>query len=707
MAAAIYALNLLLLLSCLADARPVGPERRFSFMLLRLIACIPLLAGQYALFYFQYPVPVTVPLFFSEIVFSFLLLLLSIRLRQLLHPEDPPARVRQWLLGGLAAVIAAVGALWLWTPPNHELGTDALVLPHFGQLYVACLFALLADLMAAWRLEIFWRRIGARERWPYKYVVIALFLVLNSQAWSLSYRLTYLRVAGDHLLLLALLFGIAWLTIVHAVTRHRLLNRKIFISRQVLYSALTPLVFAVYLLLVGTVSLVIRTFGWSLPFVLQWLLIVMGLLALVVLAFSSSVRTRIKYYISTHFYLNKYEYRDEWLAFSELLQGKLTETEVAEALRRILYESLYTRTILLWLAEDRGGFRLLPEPGATTPLADASLAPDDPLVRSLQTVPYIYVKAAAIDPEVQRLIDQRRTFLEATGLVLIFPLVIGTQCMGLIGLGPEYTGGLYGRDDFDLLAALGSQAAWALLAVRSAESLAQAREQSAWDTLSAFVLHDIKNAATMLGLVRQNAPEHIHNPEFQQDMLASIDDALKRMNKVRTRLKTLKGEIVPVLEPLALAPFLNEAIRKLSKKLPRLAAALACPDAMTIQTDPDFLTQILENLLLNALEAGGTISDELIKVKIYVAPRAPHEIEISITDNGPGIPSELLPDRLFEPFATTKERGSGIGLWQVKQMVELLGGTITASNAGSEGGGCFQLYLPMEGSPMNSLSSSP
>ncbi|MBI5894681.1 MAG: PEP-CTERM sorting domain-containing protein [Desulfobacterales bacterium] len=252
------------------------------------------------------------------------------------------------------------------------------------------------------------------------------------------------------------------------------------------------------------------------------------------------------------------------------------------------------------------------------------------------------------------MIDQKRAFIEATGLVLVYPLIIGTQCMGLIGLGPEYTGGTYGRDDFDLLAALGSQTAWALLAVRNAEHLAHVREQSAWDTLSAFVLHDIKNAATMLGLVRQNAPEHIQDPEFQQDMLISIDDALKRMDKVQTRLKTLKGEIAPVLGPLALGPFLDATIQKLSKKLPRLSVALVCPNPVTIQTDPDFLTQILENLLLNALEAGSGG----IKVKMCVSPQAMHDIEISITDNGPGIPSELLPDRLFEPFATTKERPS-------------------------------------------------
>jgi hypothetical protein len=86
MAAAVYALNLLLLLSCLADERPIGAERRFSFILLRLIIGIPLLAGQYALHYFPPSPEMGAPLFFSENVFGLLLLLMKFRLRPLLFP---------------------------------------------------------------------------------------------------------------------------------------------------------------------------------------------------------------------------------------------------------------------------------------------------------------------------------------------------------------------------------------------------------------------------------------------------------------------------------------------------------------------------------------------------------------------------------------------------------------------------------------------
>ena len=186
--------------------------------------------------------------------------------------------------------------------------------------------------------------------------------------------------------------------------------------------------------------------------------------------------------------------------------------------------------------------------------------------------------------------------------------------MGLIGLGPEYTGGRYGHDDFDLLTALGSQAASAILAARTAEKLAQVRETFAWDTLSAFVLHDIKNAATMLNLVNQNAPAHIHKPAFQQDMLSAVDDALKRMNKVQERLITLKGETTPSIEAVEIGPFVQDCCKQLARKLPDLTIDVQCRQNLTVQTDSDIITQILENLMLNALESGGAGTQVRVQV---------------------------------------------------------------------------------------------
>jgi signal transduction histidine kinase len=263
----------------------------------------------------------------------------------------------------------------------------------------------------------------------------------------------------------------------------------------------------------------------------------------------------------------------------------------------------------------------------------------------------------------------------------------------LIGLGPEFTGGRYDHDDFDLLTALGTQTASALLAVRMADKLAHARERQAWDKLSAFVLHDVKNAATMLSLARENAPDHIQDPEFQQDLLEAVDDALRRMDRVYERLSMLKGEFPPVWQDLELSRFLKNGCRLLGKKLGAMKIALDCRTGIQAHTDPIFLSRILENLLLNALESGG--DGTVVRIKVSNDDDQGQTV-IEITDNGPGIPEHLLPNELFEPFKTTKPKGTGIGLWQVERLVTSLKGSIAAENA-AEGGARFVLRLPLVG----------
>ena len=560
MAVLVYALGLALIFSCFLDVRVKEPERRFSFGLVRVLLLLPFLAGVYVYVALDLQILVVAPLFFSENVFSLIWLFMAYGLYHATFPAA--ARSNLILLSSVAAglAVAGVGGYWLFNPPEAITFENVILFPRYGQLYLSSLFLLAAVFFMVWRLEMFWRALPQKEGWQYRYLVIGFFLVCGSLFWGASYRLLYRRLDGDQLLLLAVLLLIAWFFILYAVVRHRLLNRKLFVSRKVVYTSLAPAAFAGYLILLGFASLLMRAFGWSLPYIFQWLLIVIGLLFVIVLVFSGKVRSQVKYFISTHFYVNKYEYRDEWLAFSNLLQGTLTEREVAEALHRILSESLYTRQIMIWVGDMQDGFRLIDGDKDHDRSADAVIAADDPLVLYLQNEPYFYLEMPGNAQAWQRVISEKRDFFRTSGLVLVVPLTIGGQCVGLVGLGSEYTGGRYGRDDFDLLTALGSQAASAILAARTAEKLAQARETSAWDTLSAFVLHDIKNAATILSLVKENAPAHIHKPEFQQDLLASVDDALKRMHKVQERLYTLKGEKTPVIKAVEIGQFVRRLL---------------------------------------------------------------------------------------------------------------------------------------------------
>ena len=690
-----YALNLLLLFSCLLVFRLKTGERRFSLSLVQALLGLLLLAGEY-IYLAYHPEPYVVPVvLFSESVFALIWFNMAHRLRRATVATAHESRLSSYIEIFIGTVVVGLACYCLACRPVVQVANEILTFDLYGPVYFYSIFILIAMLFGAWRLEQFWRALTPAHRWEYKFLIVGSFLVCGTLCWATSFRLTYLRFIPDHLFLLAALLLLAWSLMVYAVARHRLLNRKMFVSRKVVYSFVAPSIFAVYLFALGIVTLVMRTFGLPLPFVLRWLFLALGLVALGIFICSGKLRRRVHFFISTHFYVNKYEYRDEWLALSLQLQGALTEADVVKALRQVLAESLYTTNLIIWLGDTEHGYRpVFPHKNPNGKANENALAPDDPLIQFLKAHYYFYLEDKEPDKVWKEIVVKKKAFLDNLNLVLLTPLFIGDQLVGLIGIGPEFTGGQYGQDDFDLLTALGTQAASTLLAVRMAEKLAHAREQEAWDRLSAFVLHDVKNAATMLSLVRDNAPDHIHDPEFQQDMLEAVDDALKRMAKVQNRLRTLKGESTPIWKELELCGFLKDRCQQLGKKLGTLKISPDCRGEIQIHTDPELLFSILENLLLNVLESGG----DGMKVQIRASKDDDHgQAIIEIIDNGPGIPEELLPDALFEPFKTSKPKGSGIGLWQVRRLVASLKGSISAENV-AEGGARFVVRLPLSAS---------
>ena len=515
--------------------------------------------------------------------------------------------------------------------------------------------------------------------------------------------MTFLRLLPHHLLLLALLLSASCAMILYAILCHRLLNRKIFISRKIVYSFTIPALLASYLMGLGLVTIVMRWFGVELSFLLKWMLICLGMVGVGMVLLSREMRRKIQYFISTHFYVNKYEYRDEWLAFSRYLQDATTEQDVIMALEAILEDSLYTKRICIWSGSEDSGLNLAISSirdfaGQGAEFPGLSIPPGHPLIRQIRPQnsetepPYIIITSKDQDLMVHGAVrpdEKTENLMKELGLVLLYPITLGGSLLGMIGLGAEYTGGSYGQDDLDLLKALSTQTASAILVARASLKLVETRQRLAWERLSAFVLHDIKNAASMLSLLRENAHDHLDDPEFQKDMLEAVDDALRRMRRVENRLKPLKGDIEPVMKNIDLEQFLREVIHCMEKKLSRMKIVTKFGEKITITSDEALLSSILENILLNALEAGGTMVD--IRV---TRDDDTGEALIEVTDNGPGIDEDLLPHVLFEPFRSSKEGGSGIGLWQVKKFVTSIGGSISAENRPGNGAR-FVIRLPL------------
>lgn len=656
------------------------PEKRFSHSLIQALLVLILLSAEYAFLAYYWTETFVRLVLASEVLFAFIWFFMAFYLRNAIVANTGKRLTRVRTSQFVGAVITAAVCYAVFQYAEIEQFAGEIAFYTYGYVYFSAVFILAVTLYISWRFEQFWRRLNGAQRWEYKFFIIGAYIVCGSIAWIMSYRLTYLAMAAKHLHLLAVLLVSGAASMFYAIVQHRLLNRKIFVSRKVIYSFVVPSFLAAYLLGFGIVTLVMRTFGLEISFVLKWLFLILGSVGVAAFGLSGKIRSRIHFFISTHFYINKYEYRDEWLALSQQLQGALTEIEVVQALRKVLSTSLYTTRIFIWLGDETKGYRLISSPENPGEKKESFLKGDDPLINYISVYPYFHREEKNRDSFWKNVMNTKEQFFSSLNLILIAPISIGNQLPGLIGLGPEYTGGHYGYDDFDLLTALGSQTASAILAVQMAEQLAGAREQQAWDRLSAFVLHDIKNAATMLSLLQENAKEHIHEPEFQQDMLESVGDALRRMARVEERLDALKDEIIVVLEDIDLETFLEAICRKLQSKLVTMNLTLDIREKISIIGDKNLLSSIFENLLLNAFQA----KEEGLEVRIVVEKENDTAI-ITVSDNGPGIAEELLPDGLFEPFRTSKKGGTGIGLWQVKKMVEKLDMTISAKNLKPDG----------------------
>jgi len=218
----------------------------------------------------------------------------------------------------------------------------------------------------------------------------------------------------------------------------------------------------------------------------------------------------------------------------------------------------------------------------------------------------------------------------------------------------------------------------------------RADQLAAVGQLAAGVAHELRNPLTSIKLLVQAAQED--GGDVATEDLRVIEGEVRRMERsLNTFLEFARP---PKLrrERVALGPLVADVLGLLRVRAERQRVELAVemPGDMSATADPEQLRQVLVNLGFNALDAlpnGGSLR---------VAVRAePNRVALAVTDSGPGIAAEMLP-RLFQPFASGKETGLGLGLVISRRIVEDHGGTLTAINRPG-GGAEFVVRLPVEG----------
>ena len=207
----------------------------------------------------------------------------------------------------------------------------------------------------------------------------------------------------------------------------------------------------------------------------------------------------------------------------------------------------------------------------------------------------------------------------------------------------------------------------------------EANEIESWQKLIKVMGHEIMNSITpIISLSETLSTREVEYSRMQQGMQV-IHKRSKGLLEFVENYRRITRIPAPVKEKVTLAELFNG----IAELIPNDYISFAQPATqISIKADRTQIEQVLINIIKNAIEACAEVPSPQIQVKSSVSETG--TVSITVSDNGPGILPNVL-DKIFIPFFTTKENGSGIGLSLCKQIMHLHGGNITARSTPEQG----------------------
>ena len=602
---------------------------------------------------------------------------------------DAREELRRWrwplaVIGSLALILLAAAAVRPLISLPSLLPGEVLPLTGYGK--GLAIFALLATVFVLFQLEFTLRHSQGIARRQIKYFVLGVFGIFGFRIFVLSDTLLANALHPDYLPAqsVAVLLGSG--LIGFSLVRHRLLEVNVFVSRHVVYHSLTVGAVGTYLIAMGVAGWVMRLLDITLDLFLISLVTFVTAMALMIGLLSESVRLRVKRTVARHFYRHKYDYRREWTEFTRKLTSVVSAEAIASRIVAMVVETMGLRKAALFVAEEGGGYRLADSVGGL-PVETLSIERENPLVARIAADGKL-LDLTAVDPDAP--LGSAVASLHAEGLTLLVPLGAKEEIVGLLAVGPP-RGAPITQEDEELLATVATQAATALLNARLAEQLAQARELEALNRVSSFILHDLKNCVSMLSLVAANAETVGEDPLFQRDAFRTVAESVRKMRELIGRLSHLPKSLELRLAPMDLNDLVREGVEQARRAgNGRIRLSTEINPLPVIAGDQEQIRKVLDNLLLNALEAMGDEGTLSVGVS-YAAEEG--MLQVTVEDSGCGMSEETL-SRIFDLFYTTKPQGTGLGMAIARSVVDLHGGRIDIESRVGQGTR-VRVFLPV------------
>jgi len=536
-------------------------------------------------------------------------------------------------------------------------------------------------------VEQVYRSTRAQDRWAIKFLCLglgglfaydfylyanaALFQAMDARIWA---------ARGYVAALVAPLIAVS-------AARNPEWSAPVGLSRTMVFHTTSLLGAGIYLLLMAGAGYYIRLFGGEWGDVIQTVFVFAAAMLLLLLLVSGTLRARLRVFLSKHFFSYRYDYREEWLNFTRTLTEGRPGEQLCERAVEALARLLESPGGALWMREGDAAYQRASH-WNWADLQGAEAA-DSPFVLWLAARQWVVdLDEMQSRPDLYGDLAAPAWIREANDAWLVVPLMLHDELLGFVVLKHSLGNVTFNWEVSDLLKVAARQAAAHLSQMRASNQLIVARQFESFNRTTTFVIHDLKNLVAQLSLLMANAEKHKHNPEFQADMLDTVESAVARMNKVLAQLRRGSGEMLAA-ESIPLADILRDAAA--SKQAFKLCPTLDLPDAgLKIRAERERLTRAIGHLLQNALEA--TPSTGRVTMRGFAQDS---RAIVEIDDTGCGMDDEFIRTRLFAPFDSTKGAGMGIGAYECRETLRALGGDIEVDSTPGQGTR-FRLSLPLD-----------
>lgn len=590
------------------------------------------------------------------------------------------------------AYLAIRDSFFSGTIASTQSPLPAVYLTETGRWIFALLILLTFFYLA--RIELFWQ--GLYKRFGYQGRIAALCLLISILAalvffaWSMVFWEVH-PLFGTLLFATFSAFGIS-LSFAIVRTGHALPAHRGERLRLPYAAGSAALIYGgIYLITFGLLVKFVIWIGGDWQVFISFLAAIGAAILALMLISNHSLRLRWQAFVDRNLLERQYDFREELHQLCEaLVESRSIETLCQRFCETLAKTFQAEKTILLLQSNGPEIFDLHVAKSSRLSMTELRITCREQqwLLRTQGSFA-VSRFLAGIGESSRETLTEFAAFLRREQLEWGVCLYAGRKLMAMTLLGGLPSARTFREEQRQLLDLMVTLISLELHRSRLQESLRASEQMESIYRITSFLMHDLRNIASTLSLLHQNAHRHLEKKTFRQDFIRTLGQISREMAHLMDRLThidtaSMKGEF-EVCAP-------DELLRNLLREI-------QIPDRITLHEHIEPLSQamwnrrqirvVLRNIILNAIEAMPEGGDLCIQ-----AQAQDHRIIYTISDSGHGMSREFIRRSLFRPGATTKAKGLGIGMYQSREIVHQHHGSITVKSTPGRGT-VLRIELPL------------